>query len=1091
MSGADLQWLDPRDQILKRPGYMIGSVDVQNSTEWIYTMLDDKPEGEIKQKDIAYVPGLLKIYNEVLDNARDASINDDTLTKISIDVSKETGLIVIENNGLGIKIDKYKDTGLYNPEVMFSKLNSGTNYDDSKERYTGGLNGLGVKLTNIFSSYFKVECADSSLKFSQEYENNLSLIRPVKVVNSKMSFVRISFKPDLTKFHLTSLTDDMIDLFRTYALYTSATVKNKVSVKFNGSLIKVKGFEKFMNLFLGSKSECYRVYFSEPKWNIGLSTSSSFKSMSFVNGIYTKEGGNHVKYITNQIVKALKEALEKKKELKDATIKNSFIEQNLFVFVNCLINKPDFSSQTKESLSTKSSNFGSSINIPDKFISDFIKNTDILETIVKITNVKQSTALVKLSCTTKKSSKLHHIKDLNDANLAGTKRSSECTLFLVEGQSAKAFVVSGISVIGSDLYGVFPLRGKLFNVRDAKAEKLTSNKEIEAIIEILNLKYETKESLNDIKNLRYGHVCFLTDADVDGSHIKALIMNFFEIFCPSLFKLNYFTSMSTYVLKATKKKNKDKVFLTIPQAEKWLSSLGSNHGWFVKYYKGLGTHKDTEAKELFKELPKYLVSYEPDDLWRSSLELAFGKDTNARKKWLLEYNHQVVEEFKPSITVSDFINKELILFSYSDNIRSIPSVIDGLKPSQRKIIWLSCNIPGFTNEDKQMKVISLTGKLIEKMEYHHGPDSASGAIINMAQGFSNNLNLLMPEGQFGTRIHGGADASNPRYLFTYLNPMTRVLLDPLDDPLLKLKRGEEQDFIEPEYFVPLLPIVLINGASGIGTGYSTDVPRYNISDIKENLINLIQGKELKPMIPWYRGFKGTIKEKKPGVFETYGCYIKSGKSIKITELPVDRWTSSYKEFLTEKEDEGILTFTPNESDTNIDFTIRLNEDIPDDEIYKKLNLVSKSSQEMLSTNNMYLFNSENKLTKYSSPLDILKEFYTVRMKFYLLRKNYLINKYESECLILNDKIRFIKLVIEEKVVIFKKPKLEIIEQLKLNQFSLDVIPDLLDLRISSFCSEKIIELINACKTKKALLESIKSKSIEQMYLNDLDKIKIE
>lgn len=215
-------------------------------------------------------------------------------------------------------------------------------------------------------------------------------------------------------------------------------------------------------------------------------------------------------------------------------------------------------------------------------------------------------------------------------------------------------------------------------------------------------------------------------------------------------------------------------------------------------------------------------------------------------------NHDIKQ-----IPISDFVNKELILFSMADNIRSIPSMADGLKPGQRKVMFATFK----RNLKKEIKVAQLVGYVSENTEYHHGEVSLMSTVVGLAQNFvgSNNINLLEPNGQFGTRMAGGKDAASARYIFTNVSRMTRAIFHPADDALLTYN-VEDGHRIEPEYYMPTVPLILINGADGIGTGWSTSIPNYNPADVVENLRRMMRGEELQPMSPWFRGFKVSCPE---------------------------------------------------------------------------------------------------------------------------------------------------------------------------------------------------------------------------------------
>jgi DNA topoisomerase-2 len=355
-----------------------------------------------------------------------------------------------------------------------------------------------------------------------------------------------------------------------------------------------------------------------------------------------------------------------------------------------------------------------------------------------------------------------------------------------------------------------------------------ANAEISAIKQILGLQHG--KVYKDASSLRYGHLMIMTDQDYDGSHIKGLIINFIDHFWPSLLKIpGFLLEFITPIVKATKGKNAQKreiSFFTIPEYENWKEENDGGKGWTLKYYKGLGTSTTEDAKKYFSDLGKHLKQFQiSDDNCRTLIDMAFNKKkADGRKEWLRGYSSGTfMDHTMDEIPIDDFINKELILFSMADNQRSIPSSVDGLKPGQRKVLF-SCFKRNLKNE---IKVAQLGGYVAEQSAYHHGEVSLYMTVINMAQNFvgSNNLNLLEPLGQFGTRLQGGKDAASPRYIFTNLSTLARTIFHPDDDPLLTYLNDDGQS-IEPEWYIPVVPMLLVNGGEGIGTGWSTGIPNF-------------------------------------------------------------------------------------------------------------------------------------------------------------------------------------------------------------------------------------------------------------------------
>jgi DNA topoisomerase-2 len=1076
------------EHVLHRPGMYIGDIDPITTDRWIIQ------DCKIIKKSITFSPGLYKIFDEIFTNALDHSQRDASLKKIEVSIDKESGEITITNDGLAIPIEIHKEFGKYVPEIIFGEFHTSSNYDDTEQRTVGGLNGYGAKLTNAFSTKFTIEICDSKSHFIQTWENNMSITSaPIINASKKKSFVRISFIPDYERFGLPhGLDEDTYLLFKT-RIYDGSAITNKgVSVYFDSEKIPVKDFESYVNLYIGSKNDCPRVYEKiNDRWEVAITLNpyDKFTQVSFVNGISTSEGGTHVDYIVNQIIYKLKEQLEKKH--KDITIRPSYIKDNLLIFVNCLIENPTFSSQTKENHVTKIAKFGSKCELSE----DFIKKTDklgITANVIDIAKAKETKALSKTDG--KKQYRLTGIPKLDDANKAGGSEGYKCKLILTEGDSAKASAVAGLSVIGRDYYGVFPLRGKLLNVRDASPSQLIKNEEINNLKKILGL--QQGKEYTSLKDLRYGGILIFTDADNDGSHIKGLIINFIHAFWPSLIKFDSFVScIITPIVKVSRGKEIVS-FYNQQDFIKWKDSIQNIKAWHIKYYKGLGTSTATEAKEYFTNLSKQTINYSFTDSTDADITKAFKKGfEDDRKEWIKDSTGKNVSlDFSVlKQSISEFINHELINFSIADLERSIPNLMDGFKPSQRKVMYGCIK----RNLFSEIKVAQLSGYISEHTSYHHGEVSLQGTIINMAQNFvsSNNINLLDPIGQFGTRLQGGKDSGSPRYIFTRLQPIVKILFNEHDNLLLDYL-DDDGISIEPKYYIPIIPMILVNGSEGIGTGYSTNIPCYNPVDIVENLKLLIKDSdaELKEMIPWYSGFKGTIIKEADKKYITTGLWNRSSStSIQVTELPIGKWTQTYKEFLESLiESNEIIDFKNNCDDTIVNFKIVMQKSVIDElieknEIIKKLKLSTS-----ISTTNMHVFDENCKIRKISCPEEIIYRFYKVRLTHFNKRKKYLIDKLSSELLLLDSKIKFIKYVISEKIVVFNKKKDFITEQIekvgdlvKINN-SWDY---LLEMKLWTFTKERIDDLIAKMESMASELEIIKNTSISQMWTSELEQLK--
>ena len=1069
------------EHILKRPDSYIGSIEFQKEKLWVYNSETE----QLEFRDVKYVPGLFKIFDEILVNAADNYQNDKSMKYIKVEIDRKNNRIKVKNGGKGIPIEIHKKYKMYVPQLIFGNLLTSSNYNDDVKKVTGGRNGYGAKLTNIYSKTFIVETADESTgkKYYQKfYDNMLKFNEPIIEDYSKEDFTCITFEPDLPRFGMTELDDDIVALFEKRVFDMAGVTPKTVSVYLNGKKLKVKNFEDYIRMYLeASKEEDEMdppIVYESPheRWEVGMSLSESqFQQVSFVNAISTTKGGKHVDYCVDKIIKVIMEKIAKKD--KNLNIKPQHIKQHLWIFVNCLIENPVFSSQTKETLTSKKEDFGSEFEFSDTFLKNVIK-TNIVERCLRYAKTREEEKnLRKLNSGTKKTARLIGIEKLDDANWAGTKNSSKCTLILTEGDSAKSLAMAGIEVVGRDAFGCFPLRGKLLNVRECSTHKILKNQEIQYLMKILGIKIG--ETYTDVKNLRYGSILIMTDQDVDGSHIKGLIINFIHTFWPSLIKLNGFMrQFITPILKASKGKEV-KSFYTIPEYEKWVKSLHNNtKGWKIKYYKGLGTSSNKEAQEYFANIQRHRIDFEyKDERDDESIDMAFNKKkAEERKNWLMNFdpNTPPLNLDVSKISYNKFINRELILFSMYDNQRSIPSVCDGLKPSERKILYGCFK----KNLREEIKVAQLVGYISEHTAYKHGEQSLAGTIVAMAQNFvgSNNINLLMPNGQFGTRNKGGKDCASSRYIFTELNKVTRHLFNQNDSPLMDYIFEEGQK-IEPNWYLPIIPMILVNGCEGIGTGWRSQLPCFNPHEIVRSLKSKLKGNGFTKLEPWYKGYQGEIKENP----QNKGNYIVTGKyhwdeenpkKVIITEIPIKKWTEDYKYFLQElmgieiisrnndeskgqkkkgkgngrkksqdnSEDEEkqkkkkkeiiVEDLRENHTYNRVCFEVTLLDEYAkkfkqDEELFiKTFNL-----QTTINIKNMVLFSPEGKLKKYNSIEEILETFYGLRLKYYHLRKDYMISVLKKEVATLSNKARFIKMVIEDELIIKRKKRAVLVNEL--------------------------------------------------------------
>jgi DNA topoisomerase-2 len=728
--------------------------------------------------------------------------------------------------------------------------------------------------------------------------------------------------------------------------------------------------------------------------------------------------------------------LKRGQKEKDLDVSQKMIQNHLFVFVNALIVNPAFDSQVKAALTTPKNKFGSKCILSERTIKKIVKST-IVTSLRDLADHKANKALKKSDGSLRGDPKVPKHEDAS----ATTKDRHKCTLILTEGDSAKALAMAGLSVVGRKYFGVFPLRGKPINPRDEQVSKIVKNVEFQAIKKILGLK--NGEKYTDVSQLRYGKVWIMADADKDGLHIVGLFVNIIIFYWPELAKIPGFLQIFiTPVVKASRGKT-TLSFESESAYHRWKDANDGGAGWTVKWYKGLGTSTAIEAKEYFSDLPRHTIPFRwGGPLDQAALILAFGKQrqmADARKRWLAAFKVNDPSQPDPvlamrtagHVTYEDFVNKQLILYAVANCERHIPSLIDGFKHASRKILFAAFK----RNLCREIKVASLAGYVIEQAAYLHGEDSCCGTIVFLAQDYvgSNNLNLLMPSGQFGTRAENGDDAASPRYINTFLSPLARLLFHPHDDMLL-VHLKDEGEPIEPVNYLPIIPILLVNGCHGaIGSGWSSKIPRHNPHDIGRLIKTLLDDPTgtvvltpaTHPLKPWVRGFRGEIvvDEKRPGNYIIRGIAKiteteEDGTcTVEITEVPYDMSLSKYVEILQKMKAAETLVKLVNETvEDKIMYRVKLSPKHMKRATEKGGLLKYLHLESSINTNNLVAYDAQGQIKRYATTHEMLNEFFKFRLPYYTKRKQVMIDTLTNELNQLDNRIRFILMVVEEKQI---------------------------------------------------------------------------
>ena len=1129
------QRLNPFQHAKLRPDAIIGSVKTSKKERWVY---DDKNQRFVK-KNIKYNPGMLKIVEEIISNAIDnkwrSSKHGIDMKKIEITVDRKTGYITVWNDGYPIpaKQESYtyvdpvtqKTTvdKLYPAELFFGYMLAGTNYqDDEKDRKTSGRNGMGAKATNVFSTHFVVEHGDPNegKKFIQEFKNNVtSRTKPVLTpYRAKTGYTKIHFHPDFEAFdNYPGIDDDFYSLLKKTA-YDCAMITG-LNVIFNEEKIKITSLEKYAKLFfpdtknylLFKNKNGDETVFIERKTD--KEEADHVEHVSFVNGVETRGGGVHVDAWRDAFFPGIVRAFNSRKPKKGMPQLKTTAKQvypYFVMFMRCEVEQPAFDTQSKETLNSPTPH---TVKPNEKEIAKVLK-WSFVSSLEDILSAKVERSLNKKETVVKKP--LLGNK-LTDANWAGTKKGKDCVLLITEGLSAKNLADAGIAAIKAhNVFGAYAIRGKFINVTNATKQEIANNEEIKALKSVIGLQsgvdYKKQENFD---RLRYKKVWLFTDADDDGIHIRGLLINFFRVLFPTLIERGDFIfSLSSPVVTFAKGKEVLK-FYSNPDFKKW-SEKNKAKG-VMKYRKGLGAYSQSEAKQVFDEPKTIKFVCEGDEDEKEYLKLAFDdEESDLRKQWITrdmpkdtKIESKKIEEteftYQGIMTLSEFIENQLIIYHRMVLRRALPSLFDGFKEASRKVFM------GIRAENlrKPMIVEQLLGKISSRTCYHHALTALYGTVCGMAQGFvgANNIPLLVADGMMGTRMDGGSSPAAARYPSTMLEDIADALFPPVDEPLLNYLY-EDKTCIEPEHYIPILPLILVNGGDGIASGFSTKIPCFNPKDIVSWIRTWLKDeksvKNLSPLVPWYRGFKGKIyltesKTSKSWISE--GILEKGEKGWwHIKELPVGMSTHKFQEYL-----ESLASFTDKKTGRKVTLISEIQAFNTPNSVHFKIKPTASFIPSMTHTNNFkclvkkssmsnfVLLNYYGYPVKYSGPEHILRDFCKVRIMYYEKRKEYLEKQLKIEFKKDTNRYRYIKAVVDGKLDMHQKDDdLEAsMQELKLEKMihgnneepSYDY---LLSMQMRSMTEKKLEELKKSAELSTKKLKELQAKTAKDLWIEDLD-----
>jgi len=867
-------------------------------------------------------PAVQRIFLEILSNAYD---NVGRSRRVGVDpgsilIDMDETTVKIKNYGLSIPIKIHEPSGLYNPELIFGTMFTSSNY--GVDLQDAGVNGVGAKATNIFSLEFTVICYDpaNKVRYEQTWRKNMEQVDPptIDFYDGSESSTEIRYQTDFPRFHLEKYPDTAFGLFARHAADTSFTAR--VPVQFNDHRFEYTEIKDYASLFFkpeeiatslvyyrpfdleidGTKEEIRefktrskqekKAFYAKNSTKkqelipvvqlLALDTPDDGRQISFVNCMTTPDGGIHVdtayKAVAGPIVESvnesvirslIKEGKVNKKEQRAFTVDIRDVKAHMSLLLSVTLVNPKLVPQTKTKLESPTP----VIQIPDS-LQQVTKGWWLRDRLLRALDSKHASVLAKSDGKNFKTRPdLKKGTDANFANSRDVAKRHQCVLYITEGQSAMKYAETMLTLVkgGRDYVGTLEMKGKSMNVMNLHLtskidlSKIEKNREICEIKAMLGLRegVDYTDEAN-FATLRYGSIMIMADSDVDGKHIIGLILNYFFCRFPSLLRLGYVFYWRTPIIRV-KKGDISKKFYTPDAYDAWAEQTEDVKTWVHQYYKGLGTSTSEDVNEDYRAWKVVQCFY--DDLTPDAMHLAFDETlADRRKVWISQWTRSLNVEDLDLQPISEFINKEFILFSRADLERSIPGLMDGFKESHRKIMHgahIKWTITKGKTDYPKVKISTLNAFVMEKTGYQHGDNILPKVIAAMAQVYTGgyNINWFEPEGRLGSRFNGGKAAA-PRYIYTRPGKLLPYILRKEDEALLDYV-VDEGETLEPKTYYPIIPMILINGSQGIGTGHSTRIPCHNPLDVIAWLKGKLSGipnRDLPEIRPWFRGYRGNI-----------------------------------------------------------------------------------------------------------------------------------------------------------------------------------------------------------------------------------------
>lgn len=1098
-SSQSIVHLSQTEWLLQRPETFLGPM--QPTEVWLPVPEEDA-SNTIRWTPVVVCPGLLCLTNELFTNALDNCYRDDTQTYIK--VTWKDGTLTTSNDGSTLPLHVDEASGLHAPTLAFGVPQSGSNFDTKetgkKENgYTAGRNGFGSKGCNVYSTSFKVRVANATEQkvFSQQWKHNMSVAETPKIKEEtlKANETRIEWRPDFGRLGCEdgAAPPFFLEVCRTFSLYATLCAPPHVRVKFNNKTMKTETPQQVCKSLGGLGPFATDTVMVDDKAVLQVCVASrnddavvppgTGLTLSFVNSTLCCEG-SHAKYIFDKIGDiVVARAKAKRGTHDDVQCPPSFIRQRAVVVAVLLVDDPNFTSQTKHCLDTRVKDYGWRWE-PSSSFQTAVGNSALVEAAITAARERSDAdARKRTKVTTRHPS-------IAKYDPATTKLYHDATLLVTEGDSAKNFATAGVTVVGRQQYGIYPIRGKFLNVRGMTPKSILENKEAGELLKILGIQFGTVYDAVSVKKLPYARLMVLSDQDVDGSHIAGLLFNLIDSISPSLFVANpsFVWRFATSLIRVTLPHTKEEVgFYSQVEYDTWVTQreAGGLATGVAKYYKGLGTSSGSQAKNYFRDLSaNCIVLRHTGAECSEALDLFFNKKrSDDRKSRILASTDDLYVDYsQTSTTLTNFVFRELLpQYAKASLIRAIPSVVDGFKESLRKTFFGFRDLPVGT----ELSVANAAGKIASRTNYHHRGTAMEDTIVGMAADYTgtSNVNLLVPLGQFGTRHrHAAASAAYPR---TRLNaPLHEHLFPKADDTVLEYV-VDEGERVEPVVYVPIIATALCFGTKGIATGWSTDVPQYDPCCVLDATLALIAGREPEDLVPWYRGFRGTVKPgETDGTYSVLGLCEWRGSDLHVLEVPPHRETDAYKEQWIQ----AGRTVTVGNDHSDLRVHLVLKDCKAMDDPVKELGLEKK-----VTTHNMHFLDATGRLKKYECVRDVLVDHYTERRNCYERRLDAQIRTCELELAACENKAAFIDAWVGGH---FDMRLYEDDDEAGAKCDALDLARDakgsfdyLLSLPVKSLTQTRAAALRAAAATKRSQLDVLKRTTPEEVWKRELEALR--